>query len=66
MNIQTLEEEVNTFKEVQDFVVACRNIPHRLTIQYHTDVYQDTWKGTHPEENTNSSENGLCGRKWLK
>jgi len=66
MNVQTLEEEVNTFEEVQDLVVACRNIPHRLTIRYRTDANQGTWKETHPEENTDASENRLCRRKWLK
>jgi len=33
VNVQPLEEDMNTLKNAQDRVVACRDIPHSLTVR---------------------------------
>jgi len=38
VDVQTLEEEMNMLKNAQDLAIACRDIPHSLTVRWYADA----------------------------
>ena len=65
MVIETLEKEMNALKEVEEFLITGDNIPYCLsrTLEGSMPKIADN---TYPEEDTNSGENRLREREWLR
>lgn len=66
MTLETLEEALETLKEIDEHVLACIHIFRSLRGAGFMIIYiKEIGKGTHREKDTNASKYHICGRECL-